>query len=123
MEFNTVNIEIGGKTRKMVATMQNLYDIEENVASIVSLIKKTTSTGAGLKISEMIDIIFYALNGNSDNRLERKSVENAMFDKGYMSFMKPVQSFLLLALAGGEAQEKGVQEPEAEIEPSNPATS
>ncbi len=111
MEYNSVNIEIGGKTRKMVATMQNLYDIEENIAPLVSLIKKTTSNGSGLKISEMIDIIYYGLNGNADNRLERKSIENAMFEKGYMSYMTPVQSFLLVALSGGDAQEKGASEP------------
>jgi len=109
--FNQVDIEIGGKVRKLTATMQNLYDIEENVAPIVSLIKKL-ERGEGLKFKEMMNVIYYGLNGNSDNRLELKSIENNFKDNGYLKYLIPVQSFLYTSLMGGEAAAKGAESPE-----------
>lgn len=119
MAMNEVNLLIGAddKTRILKGTMQNIYDIEDNVGSIFALAKraamtyKDTGYRDALKIKELIEIIYCGLNGNSDNNLERVSIEKEIFARGYSHFIVPVGKFLLMALQGGEAQKKGVQEP------------
>lgn len=117
MNFNQVDIDIGGKVRKLTASMQNLYAIEENVGSIYSLAQRVSlayrdkQVREALNMKELINVIFYALNGNADNKLQIESIQNEVFKRGYNTFIVPVGTFLLKALAGGEAQEKGVQEP------------
>lgn len=112
--FNETEINIGadGKTRKLVGTTQNIFDIEANVGAIAYLINKTRSGGEQLKYKEMIDIIYYGLNGNGDNRLEKKSIENELFRLGYIKLLGPVVQWLYLCTYGGEAQEKGDLTPE-----------
>ena len=127
--FNTTEIEIGAdnRKRKLIATMQNLYDIEENVGSIYSLAMRCRAAisendvSKALKMKEIRDVIFYGLQGDIDNPLQKNSIELEIFKRGYLHFAMPVAMFLMTALSGGEAQAKGADEPA--VTTTEPATS
>lgn len=107
--------------------MQNLYDIEENVGSIYSLAMRCRAAisendvSKALKMKEIRDVIFYGLQGDIDNPLQKNSIELEIFKRGYLHFAMPVAMFLMTALSGGEAQAKGADEPA--VTTTEPATS
>ncbi len=111
-------------TIEMIATMQNMLDIEDNVAAIYSLAMRAQAVitnndySQALKIKELIDVIYYGLQGDIDNPLQKKSIENEIYRRGYNHFAVPVTFFLLKALQGGEAQEKGETEPAVTEQPT-----
>lgn len=102
--MNEVTINIGGKDRVLKATFQNLMDIEKSLGcSIMKFIEPLVIEGKLQPTFEQAaNIIFYGLNGNSENRLQLQSIQNELAEKGISSYIGVIAEFLASCLTGSK---------------------
>jgi hypothetical protein len=102
--MNEVTISIGGKDRILKATFQNLMDIEKSLGcSVMKFIEPLIKEGKLQPTFEQAaNIIFYGLNGNHENRLELRSVQNELAEKGISTYIGVIAEFLAGCLTGSK---------------------
>jgi hypothetical protein len=100
--MNETEIEIGGKKRILKATFQNLVDIEKALkVSIMAFITPLATSGMFQPTYEQAShIIYHGLNGNADNRMELKHIQNELVEKGIRDYIPVIAEFLVGSLQG-----------------------
>lgn len=93
-----IEIEIGGRVRKMRPTFKNIMAIERelNVTSM-TLIGRVMQADIGATI--MLSVIYNGLNGSPD-RMERDAIEAELETNGLKKYIKYVTEFFTAHLSG-----------------------
>ena len=100
--MNETNINIGGKARILKGTFQNLNEIEKALGcSIMAFITPYIQEGKFQPtFSQLSQIIYQGLNGNSENRMTLAGIENEIAENGIFEYSQTAIEFLVRCIAG-----------------------
>ena len=111
--MNTLEIELGGKTRTMRATFANMVALEkalgENFTSIVNRFSYDTDGLAmpkNVSFNDIMQIIYYGLHGDASDYMELKAIQKEIEAKGLLEFVPYCMGFLSIALRGANNSKK-----------------
>jgi hypothetical protein len=102
--MNETAIEIGGKSRILKGTFQNLNDIEKALdCSIMAFITPYVRERLFQPtFKQAAAIIYHGLNGNDANRLQLNSVEAEIAENGLGEYLPTLIEFLIGSISGSK---------------------